>query len=286
MTEFAPYEALLAHRFALLASSDDGDWLDVRHRARKTQQRRAAVLAAAVVAAIAVAAPALGVHRVIVNWFQAGPASERTQLATPAPEWTDPDVILASLAGPFSLDASRPPFVCPRLRPSVELAFGMWGGPGTSLQREQFALVGSWGADRYGGYAIFGAATPTKAYRDPACARSSSPPDAGSDGLAQVYRFRKAGNNAYFVGADGDRLIGELLHPRTVSALHVREPSAVGFTCVTTGRVIVRLKDVKEGARSVGTELRVFDSRKLLGVAVVRKSGASYFRVASSCAQR
>lgn len=285
MSQFADYESLLAQRFAQLATPESGDWLDVRRRARKTRRRRAALLAAAVLATIAVAAPALGVHRLIVDWFQAGPASERTQLAAPAPEWMDPDVILSSLAGPVAFDASRPPFVCPRLRPAVELAFGMWGGPGTSLQREQFALVGSWGADRYGGYAIFGAATPTKAYRDPACARSSMPSGAGSGGLAQVYRYRKAGNNAYFVGADGDRIIGELLHPRTISALHVREPSAVGFTCVTTGRVIVRLKDVKEGARSVGTEMRVFDARKLLGVAVVRKSGASYFRVAGSCTQ-
>jgi hypothetical protein len=285
MTDFADHESLLAQRFALLASSDDGDWLEVRRRARRSQRRRAALLATAVVAAIAVAAPALGVHRAILDWLQAEPATERTQLVAPAPGWTDPDVILASLGGPVGFDASRPPFVCPRLRPTVDLAFGLWGGPGTSLQREQFAVVGSWGADKYGGYAIFGAATPTKAYRDPACARSSG--DAGgSVRLAQVYRYRKAGNNAYFVGADGDRIIGELLHPRTASALHVREPSGVNFTCPTTGRVIVRLKDVKEGARSLGTEMRVFDARKLLGIAVVRRSGASYFRVAASCSPR
>jgi hypothetical protein len=202
-----------------------------------------------------------------------------------------PALALGAAAGRASVEersgwaASRPPAVCPRLLLEVEFAFGMWGGPGTPLQREQFAAVGSSGADKPGGYVIFGSATPTKAYRDPVCQRSSVPQGIQSTGLAQIYRYRVAGGNAYFIGVDGDRIVGELLHPRTASTLHLREPSGVAFSCPTSGRVTVRLKDIRQGGRSVGTELRVFDSRRLLGLAAVRRSSASYFRVARSCVQ-
>jgi hypothetical protein len=98
MTEMADYESLLAERFSALAIPDGGDWLDVRRRARRMQRRRAALVLAAAIAAIAVAAPALGFHRVIVDWFQAEPASGRTQLdflrlGVLAPPGMDPGVI-------------------------------------------------------------------------------------------------------------------------------------------------------------------------------------------------
>jgi hypothetical protein len=98
MTEMADYESLLAERFAALAIPDRGDWLDVRRRARRMRRRRAALVLAATVAAIAVAAPALGFHGVVVDWFQAEPASQRTQLdflrlGVIAPPGMDPGVI-------------------------------------------------------------------------------------------------------------------------------------------------------------------------------------------------
>lgn len=98
MTEMAEYESLLASRFAVLATPDRGDWLDVRRRARRMRLRRAALLIAAMVAAALVAAPALGLHRVVVDWFQAEPAPERTQLeflqlGVGAPRGMDPGVV-------------------------------------------------------------------------------------------------------------------------------------------------------------------------------------------------
>ena len=98
MTDFADHESLLAERFAGLATSDSGDWLDVRRRARRMRVRRAALLAAAVVAAALVTAPALGLHRIVVDWLEADPAPERTQLqflqlGVGAPPGMDPGII-------------------------------------------------------------------------------------------------------------------------------------------------------------------------------------------------
>jgi hypothetical protein len=98
MTEFADYESLLAERFAQLTTADTGDWLDVRRRARRMRVRGAALLAAAVVAAALVTAPALGLHRIVVDWFEAEPAPGRTQLqflqlGVGAPPGMDPSVV-------------------------------------------------------------------------------------------------------------------------------------------------------------------------------------------------
>ena len=98
MTEFADYESLLAERFAQLTTADSGDWLDVRRRARRMRVRRAALLAAAVIAAALVTAPALGLHRIVVDWLEADPAPGRTQLqflqlGVGAPPGMDPGVV-------------------------------------------------------------------------------------------------------------------------------------------------------------------------------------------------
>ena len=98
MTDMAEYESLLASRFAALATHEAGDWLEVRRRARRMRVRRAALLLAAALATVVVAAPALGLHRVVVDWFEAEPASGRTQLeflqlGVIAPEGMDPGVI-------------------------------------------------------------------------------------------------------------------------------------------------------------------------------------------------
>lgn len=80
MTDMAEYDPLLAERFAALATRDPGDWADVRRRVRRMQLRRGALVLAACLVAVMVAAPALGLHQQVVDWFQAEPASERTEL--------------------------------------------------------------------------------------------------------------------------------------------------------------------------------------------------------------
>lgn len=80
MTEMAEHDALLAERFAALATRDSGDWADVRRRVRRAQLKRGALAMSIGLVAVVVAAPALGIHREVVDWFQAEPATERTQL--------------------------------------------------------------------------------------------------------------------------------------------------------------------------------------------------------------
>lgn len=94
----AEHESFLASRFAPLASRGSGDWLDVRRRARRMRFRQAGLVVAATVATVVVAAPALGLHRVVVDWFRAEPAPETVQLqfselAIGAPEGMDPGIV-------------------------------------------------------------------------------------------------------------------------------------------------------------------------------------------------
>jgi hypothetical protein len=170
--------------------------------------------------------------------------------------------------------------VCPRLQPDVELAFGIWGGVGTSLRREFFAVVGSWGAKKPGAYVIFGSANPSRAQTDAACAPASTSPDASQTGLSKRFVYLRAGTNSYFRAANGEQLIGELLHRGSLSALHLREPNGVSFECPTTSRVIVEVRGV-----TGGNQLRVTHGRSLLAIASVRAEGTSSFRVSKKCRQ-
>ena len=71
----------LRDRFAALADlRDDSDWLDVRRRARSATRRRALVGAAVAAAVLLLAAPALGLHRVVVSFFEGEPAPQRVQV--------------------------------------------------------------------------------------------------------------------------------------------------------------------------------------------------------------
>jgi hypothetical protein len=74
----------IARRFnALIATQDDSDWAEVQQRAehgRRVRRARMVGYALTGILAIAIAAPAFGISRVVVDWFQAPPATERVQL--------------------------------------------------------------------------------------------------------------------------------------------------------------------------------------------------------------
>ena len=189
---------------------------------------------------------------------------------------------VAAGASAYSTDsvATLRTVICPRLLGEVELAFGIWGGPGTSLRREFFAAVGSRGAQQPGGYAMFGSVTPSRAQTDAACAPVTTSASASQAGLSKPFTYRRAGANAYFKAPNGERLIGELLHRGSLTTLHLREPNGITFECPTSGRVLVRVR------RAVGgTELRVSQGKAVLGVASLRANGASSFRVSARCRQ-
>lgn len=79
MTDMAEHDAL-EERFAALATRASGDWPDVRRRARRMRLRTAALVLSTCLVAVVVAAPAVGLHRGVVDWFQTEPASDETQL--------------------------------------------------------------------------------------------------------------------------------------------------------------------------------------------------------------
>ena len=93
-----PEESLLARRFRALASADAGDRLDVRRRARRMRLRQTVLIVAATIVAVVVATPALGLHRAVIDWFEAEPAPapvqlQFAQLPVGAPPGMDPGVI-------------------------------------------------------------------------------------------------------------------------------------------------------------------------------------------------
>jgi hypothetical protein len=65
---------------ALAPDAGEGDWRDVKRRARRGVYVPLLAAAAAVAVAVGVAAPALGLHRTVLDWFSAEPAPERVQL--------------------------------------------------------------------------------------------------------------------------------------------------------------------------------------------------------------
>ena len=91
---------VLAARFAALPTPpDDGDWVAVARTRRRA--RRPLLAAAIVVAAIAVAAPAFGLHRQILDFFETAPAPEKIRLefdryGRGAPPGMDPGVVAGS----------------------------------------------------------------------------------------------------------------------------------------------------------------------------------------------
>ena len=103
--------------------------------------------------------------------------------------------------------AGHEPVVCPRLDVSFDLEFGAWGGPGTGLaKRELYAAAVTRGANRPGGYMIYGSATPTRATTDPACAATrlaSSPSDRR---LSGSYTYRLSGHSGWIAAPNGERL--------------------------------------------------------------------------------
>jgi hypothetical protein len=75
-----PEEQLAARFGAFVDDAGDGDWADVRRRARTPVGRTVLLAGLAAALTVAVAAPALGLHRTVIDWFEAEPAPERIQL--------------------------------------------------------------------------------------------------------------------------------------------------------------------------------------------------------------
>jgi hypothetical protein len=172
--------------------------------------------------------------------------------------------------------ASTPTVTCPRLSSTVSLAFGAW-----NASRELFALVGSEGARREGGYVVLVAATPTDASVDRVCRRTRPRRSTSSTQLSKAYRYRRAGENVYFRAADGEILFATALHRASFTVLVRRRAVGVEYLCILTRGVTARVKSVRGGS-----ELRVLAGQEVLATAVVRRAGESFFRISTRCDKR
>lgn len=158
MTEMAEHDALAA-RFAALATRDAGDWADVRRRARRMQLRRAGLVLAVGLVAVVVAAPALGLHRTVVDWFDAEPAAEPVQveflgLGVGAPEVFDVNVVPNSARRVTTVQLSNGPTtltVAPTTGGSVCLRWSGRTGPSCLERREEFTVGDGREVARIGG---------------------------------------------------------------------------------------------------------------------------------------
>jgi hypothetical protein len=91
-------EALKARAADAIPDRGDFDWNDVRRRARRRRSRGVLTVSVAAVLAVAASAPAFGLHRVVVGFFEAEPAPQRIQVSFDqfgigAPPRMDPRII-------------------------------------------------------------------------------------------------------------------------------------------------------------------------------------------------
>ncbi|MEX2212095.1 MAG: hypothetical protein WD689_10085 [Gaiellaceae bacterium] len=173
------------------------------------------------------------------------------------------------------------PSICTRFSAAFWIEFGVWGGPGTPHRlREHFALVGSRGASRPGGYVIYGSATPTRVARDASCRPTRLAANPDDRKLSQPYSYRPAGDNVYFTRGR-DRLLGTQLHIRSFDAVVQHDAVGVTFICAVPGEVTVFMTEVADGqyfSARIG--------RELFGTAVLRTGRPSTLRISKRCEQR
>jgi hypothetical protein len=203
--------------------------------------------------------------------------------------------LLALLAGtaavpasaPARPDASSPSVVCTRITRTFEIGFGKWGGAGTSIKSEFFALAGGAGANRPGGYLNYGLATPTRADTDDSCRRTTLRPNPSRRRLSKPFRYRETSNgNVYFIGSGGRQIVAERVSWGTIDATD-RDSDAVTFRCAFGGRFAVLITDSRDRAgQVVGSYFSVRFGRELLATAVLREQGQSFFRISSRCEQQ
>jgi hypothetical protein len=109
-------EALGTRLTKAIPDVEDLDWRDVRRRARRPHTRRLLIATFAVALAIGASAPAFGLHRIVVGFFEADPAPQRIQLTfdqfgIAAPAHLDPRVIPNSARRVLVERAVGPPAV-------------------------------------------------------------------------------------------------------------------------------------------------------------------------------
>jgi hypothetical protein len=172
---------------------------------------------------------------------------------------------------------------CPR-PVALRLEFGSWSEPRPGSPHEFFAAVWTRGGRGPGGLDIYAAITPAASRINRVCKRivqrGLSSPAALRAPL--TYRLTDSGN-AYFVDSSGTVTPGSP-HWCCVDPIAQRHASGVIFACDVAQRVVVHTHPLeRQGGHYLS--VRTQRSRKLLALAILKRSGESSFRVSKSCSQ-
>jgi hypothetical protein len=173
--------------------------------------------------------------------------------------------------------------LCPR-PVALRLEFGSWSEPRPGSPHEFFAAVWTRGGRGPGGLDIYAAVTPAASRMNRVCKRIVQRGVSSPAALRApvTYRLTDSGN-AYFVDSSGTVTPGSP-HVVGVDPIAQRHASGVIFACDVAQRVVVHTHPLeRQGGHYLS--VRTQRSRKLLALAILKRSGESSFRVSKSCSQ-
>jgi hypothetical protein len=173
--------------------------------------------------------------------------------------------------------------LCPR-PVALRVEFGSWSEPRPGSPHEFFAAVWTRGGSGDGGLDVYASVTPTSSRINGLCKRIVQ---RGVSSVAALrarlsYRITDSGN-AYFVDGRGAVTPGSP-HLYTLDPMAARNAIGITFECNVAQRVVVHTHPLpRQGGYYLS--VRTQRSRKLLALAILKRSGESSFRVAKSCAR-
>lgn len=167
---------------------------------------------------------------------------------------------------------------------ALRLEFGSWSEPRPGSPHEFFAAVWTRGGRGAGGLDIYAAVTPVASRINGLCKRIVQRGVSSTAALRAplTYRLTDSGN-AYFVDSSGTVTPGS---PHVVGVDPIAARNAVGviYECHVAQRVVVHTHPLgRQGGQYLS--VRTQRSRKLLALAILKRSGESSFRVSRSCQQ-
>jgi hypothetical protein len=165
----------------------------------------------------------------------------------------------------------------------LRIEFGAWSEPRPGSPHEFYAAVWTRGGRGAGGLDIYATATAAVPRINRLCRRVARRGGTSQAALRAplFYRFTDS-QNAYFVDAAGTETAASPTHRGSVNPIADRHPFGLRFQCEVTQRVVVHTHALA-GQGGHYLSVRTERSRKLLALAILRRSGDSSFRVSRSC---
>jgi hypothetical protein len=173
--------------------------------------------------------------------------------------------------------------LCPRPI-ALRVEFGSWSEPRPGSSHEFFAAVWTRGGSGEGGIDVYASVTRTASRINRLCGRFVQRGVSSKTALRVPLSYRMTDSgNAYFVDAHGAVTPGSP-HVRSVDPLAERNAIGIAFACDVAQRVVVHTHPLERQSGQY-LSVRTQRSRRLLALAVLKRSGESTLRVSRSCRQ-